>query len=179
MSTALRTYSRGYDLISMQTWTGDDRVYHFDHQGTTQTLTDGIGGAVTNRFASDAWGVQVKQSGSTINRHWYIGNLGYYSESGNPLTYVRSRYLNCESATWLAQDLVREVRNLYKYLFNPTIQEDPTGRLPVGFGCEKNGWGCCHPLGRVCFHECPGCVTASQVASTLDEFCGLVEENRT
>jgi hypothetical protein len=36
---------------------------------TTQCLTD-ISGAVTDRFASDAWGVQVKRTGTSINRHW-------------------------------------------------------------------------------------------------------------
>ena len=55
------------------------RYYHFDHQGTTQCLTDETG-AVTDRFASNAWGVQVKRTGTSINRQWYIGNSGYHHQ---------------------------------------------------------------------------------------------------
>ena len=56
MSTALRTYFRGRNLVSMRDQAaGKMAYYHFDHQGTTQCLTDSAG-AVTDRFASDAWG---------------------------------------------------------------------------------------------------------------------------
>jgi hypothetical protein len=63
----LRRYSRGPTLVSMRdVQAHTTRYYHFDHEGTTQCLTD-ESGAVTDRFASDAWGVQVRRTGSTMN----------------------------------------------------------------------------------------------------------------
>jgi hypothetical protein len=51
--TAVRRYYRGHDLVTVRdVAAGQSRVYHFDHQGTTQCLT-GQAGAVTDRFAAD------------------------------------------------------------------------------------------------------------------------------
>ncbi len=77
MSTALRTYYRGADLVAMRDEVAQKTsVYHFDGQGTVQCLTDGATGAVTDRFACDARGVPIKRTGTSINRHWYVGNAG-------------------------------------------------------------------------------------------------------
>jgi hypothetical protein len=61
MGTALRTYFRGHTLAAVREQpvggNASTRYYHFDTQGTTQCLTDATG-AVTDRFACDAWGVQ-------------------------------------------------------------------------------------------------------------------------
>jgi hypothetical protein len=67
MSTALRTYIRGAETVLMRDdVAGTNRYYHFDHQGTTQALSDSTG-AVTDRFASDAWGVQLRRTGTSGN----------------------------------------------------------------------------------------------------------------
>lgn len=108
MSTALRTYYRGHNLVTMRDEAaGQNHVYHFDHQGTTQCLTD-TGGAVTDRFASDAWGVEVKRTGTSINRQWYVGNLGYYQS--NAEFYVRARYYSPSLAAWGSVDPVNRWR---------------------------------------------------------------------
>jgi len=92
MSTALRTYYRGDELVGLRDGQANStRYYHFDHQGTTQCLTDRTG-AVTDRFASDAWGVEVKRTGSSINRQWYVGNWGYTYDADSTLSYVRQRF---------------------------------------------------------------------------------------
>ncbi len=57
--------------------TGRRLNYHFDHQGTVQCLTD-MQGNVTDRFASDAWGVPVKRTGTSLNRQWYVGMYHMY-----------------------------------------------------------------------------------------------------
>jgi hypothetical protein len=50
MSTALRTYYRGSNLATLRDDVAQQsRVYHFDHQGTTQCLTDATG-TVTDRL---------------------------------------------------------------------------------------------------------------------------------
>ena len=64
MWTPRRRYYRGHRLVAMRDCVANEnRYYHFDHQGTTQCLTDSTG-AVTDRFASNAWGVQVKRTGT-------------------------------------------------------------------------------------------------------------------
>jgi len=104
MSTALRTYYRGHNLVGMRDGVANaQRYFHFDHQGTVQCLTDS-GGNVTDRFASDAWGVPVKRTGSSINRQWYIGNLGYYRQVDQALDYVRARYLQAFIGRWISPD---------------------------------------------------------------------------
>src|SRR5205085_11303445 len=100
--TTLRTYYQGHSLVAMRDEVaGPARYYHFDNQGTTQALTDSTG-AVTDRFASDAWGVQVKRTGSSNNRQWYVGQLGYYRQVDQALDYVRMRFLSAMQARWLS-----------------------------------------------------------------------------
>jgi RHS repeat-associated protein len=130
MSTALRTYYRGYNLVGMRDEVASaTRYYHFDHQGTTQCLTDGTG-AVTDRFASDAWGMQAKRTGTSINRQWYIGNWGYYRQVDQVLDYVRMRYLQVGLGRWLSRDRAsqRVDEGWYHYIRNrPATSVDPSG----------------------------------------------------
>jgi RHS repeat-associated protein len=103
------------------------RYYHFDHQGTTQCLTDSSG-AVTDRFASDAWGVEVKRTGSSINRQWYIGNWGYYRQREQMLDYVRRRHLSFLNGRWISMDPIQADHNLLIYVSNQPVRRiDPTG----------------------------------------------------
>jgi len=92
MSVALRTYYRGATLAGMVDHVaGTRRTYHLDHQGTVQCLTDN-NGVVMDRFACDAWGNELKRTGTSINRQWYVGNLGYYLSSEQSVDYARQRY---------------------------------------------------------------------------------------
>lgn len=174
MSISLRHYSRGYDLIAIQTATGEDRVYHFDHQGTTQCLTDAASGAVTDRFASDAWGVEVRRTGDSINRQWYVGNFGYYRDRSE-IVYVRERFLASQLSRWLSLDPLFEN---YTYVLNtPVARIDPSGLkclalslpdIPLG----ANGW-LLQIGGEVCFNvytrKCPPCSTwCMNVAATAN-----------
>ncbi len=106
MSTALRTEWRGATLAAMQDHVaGVTRTYHLDHQGTVQCLTDD-NGVVTDRFSCDAWGNEFKRTGTSINRHWYIGHLGYYRQVDQALDYVRARTLSVGRGAWLSLDPV-------------------------------------------------------------------------
>src|SRR5207244_2940425 len=132
---ALRTYYRGFMLAAMRDEVaGANRYFHGDHQGTTQALTDGTGG-VTDRFAADAWGVQVKRTGLSINRQWYVGGLGYTGQVDQVLDYVRARYLKPERGRWLARDQIQRPRRpaaLYGYVQNqPSRLVDPAGLFSV------------------------------------------------
>ena len=127
MRTALRRYYRGDELVGMRDGQANaTRYYHFDHQGTTQCLTDKSGTA-TDRFASDAWGAEVKRTGSSINRHWYVGNAGYYSHRDPGIDYVRRRWYHLSSGRFISRD-PSNLGAYYVYTANsPVDQIDPTG----------------------------------------------------
>jgi RHS repeat-associated protein len=144
MATALRTYFRGHTLAAVREQpvggAAATRYYHFDAQGTTQCLTDGAG-AVTDRFASDAWGMQVKRTGTSSNHNWYCGGPGYSTEQARSIEYVRSRWLALNVGHWLSRDPLNDGGrdpNHYHYVFNqPSLLVDPTGlrcSLPVNRG---------------------------------------------
>jgi len=141
--TPLRTHYRGHRLVAMRDEVaGQNRYYHFDHQGTTQCLTDQAG-TVTDRFASNAWGVPVKRTGTSINRQWYIGGHGYYRQPDRPVDNVRMRWRNPHGA-WLSADPVQKSAR-YRYAANsPVARIDPSGlRCGVAThrGCDgPNGW---------------------------------------
>jgi len=141
--TPLRTYYRGHRLVAMRDEVaGQNRYYHFDYQGTTQCLTD-QNGTVTDRFAANAWGVPVKRTGTSINRHWYIGDSGYYRHLKDSQNYVRHRTLMADSARWISGDpITRSPSYLqaYTYAFNsPVSQWDPSGLVP----CRAQTCCCC------------------------------------
>jgi len=155
MGTSLRSYYRGHSLVSMRDGQANaSRYYHFDHQGTTQCLTNEAG-VVTDRFAADAWGVEVKRTGSSINRHWYIGNWGYSQTAVTNLYYVRARLLNAALGRWFSADRVIPAQNRYWYTRNR-----PGSRIdPLGWVCTRPGDTCnacgktlecseCDPFGR-------------------------------
>jgi RHS repeat-associated protein len=136
MPTALRTYYRGHTLavVREQPVGGSPatRYYHFDTQGTTQCLTEATG-AVTDRFNSDAWGVQVKRTGSSLNRNWYVGGSGYQRESHSDTYYIRARVYAARVARWVSRDPVQPWKEHYTYSKNaPTRWIDPTGLLCNG-----------------------------------------------
>jgi RHS repeat-associated protein len=168
--TPLRRYYRGRNLVTMRdVAAGQSRVYHFDHQGTTQCLTDQTG-AVTDRFASDAWGVQVKRTGTSINRQWYIGHSGYYRELDVALDYVRERFLDPRMARWLTLDLLSSAEP-YGYVANqPSAAIDSTGawkyRVSKDITVEQN-YLCCqirkgYRATRVFPELCTSCVNRPQ-----------------
>jgi len=134
--SVLRRYYRGATLTTMRDDVAQEsRVYHFDHQGTTQCLTNAQG-QVTDRFASDAWGVQVKRTGSSINRHWYVGDRGYQAATFG--TYVRHRHLVSRLGCWLSVDAVPGQRP-YSYPSSPALLSDPSGRIKMDPRCDKCG----------------------------------------
>jgi RHS repeat-associated protein len=128
VSTALRTYIRGNNLVSMiDHQANQKRIYHFDHQGTTQCLTDATTGAVTDRFAADAWGVPVKRTGTSLNRQWYVGNWGSYGKLET--CYLRDRYYRQVLASFLATDSASE-QGGGRYVYcgaDPVAYVDPGG----------------------------------------------------
>src|SRR4051812_21111963 len=110
--TPLRTYYRGHNLAVMRDGQANaNRYYHFDQLGTTQCLTDAAA-TVTDRFGSDAWGVQVRRTGTGINRHWYVGLSGYYRSVDRMLEYVRGRSYRPSIGVWISVDPRLQISSL-------------------------------------------------------------------
>jgi RHS repeat-associated protein len=139
MGTSLRSYSRGHTLVSMHDGVANaTRYYHFDHQGTTQCLTNEAG-VVTDRFASDAWGVEVKRTGSSINRHWYVGKQGYYL-TGTGVYYARARFVNARIGGWISAEPARIAEGELHFVYvnnRASIKIDPTGLRAGDCVCDR------------------------------------------
>jgi RHS repeat-associated protein len=145
MRTPVRRYYRGNNLVAMHdVQANQKRVYHFDHQGTTQCLTDATTGAVTDRFAADAWGVPVKRTGTSINRQWYAGSTGYQGSSHEVApgvgVYVRQRWFHPLRGSWLSPDPEFPDVGFHYVSNDPINATDPTGLVRIGNSCRSHPW---------------------------------------
>jgi RHS repeat-associated protein len=123
------------------------RYHHFDALGSTRVLTD-ASAATTDTFVCDSWGNEVAVSGSTVNPFQWVGQVGYYYDSGLMTYYVRARVYDPVTGRWTSQDplffpmfkvtgflnsqpISREGEsNLYGYIRSRPIQlVDPSGWL--------------------------------------------------
>jgi RHS repeat-associated protein len=102
-----------------------NRGYAEDAQGSVQATTDS-GGGVTSRYIIDAWGNIV--SGAPIDNPFSFGDgYGYWQDAALGLYYVRARWLNPQTGTWLSVDpVLSEPRYAYVHIC-PTMLIDPTG----------------------------------------------------
>lgn len=130
MRTPIRRYYRGATQTAIRdVQAATTHYFHYDQQGTTQCLTNSTL-TVTDRFASNAWGQQVRRSGSSSNRHWYIGNWGYTQGREQGLDYVRARYYKPNAGQWIAQDPIRPRNLTYVYASNmPSVRVDASGLI--------------------------------------------------
>jgi RHS repeat-associated protein len=130
-----RTYTHGDMLISeSQLITGNwtSSFYGLDGSGSVRFLTNSSG-AVTDTYDYDAFGILIRQSGSTPNLYLYSG------EQFDPdlaLYYQRSRYLNTSNGRFWTIDsfegLGSDPHTLHKYVYvgnNPVNRTDPSGRF--------------------------------------------------
>ncbi len=153
-TTALRRYFRGATLVAMQDVAANTRrTYHYDHLGTVQCLTDSTG-AVTDRFAADAWGAQVKRTGSSINRQWFVGNLGYARQVDQAVDYVRARSLQVAAGRWLSVDPVRTGLSYAYAQGSPGKYSDLSGLFACLKGVRLDAHGCRINPGFMLGHSC-------------------------
>ncbi len=139
MTAVLRRYNRGRKLVSVtDAIAGTKSVYHFDHQGSTQCLTDATTGAVTARFSSDAWGVPLP----AVAREPFSWQGDYGMMAGMSLapSYSRARYYTPILGQWLSRDPLRELRATYPYQGfqnDPVGQIDPSGESPCPLAWKR------------------------------------------
>jgi RHS repeat-associated protein len=105
-------------------------TYLHDGQGSVRALTD-ASGAITDRYAYDAFGAVISQSGSTPNAYGYNGQQ---TDSGSNLLYLRARYDDPSSGRFLSRDRAgldpRQPSQINRYVYaanNPTTWSDPSG----------------------------------------------------
>jgi RHS repeat-associated protein len=128
-----RTYAFGLQRISQDqliggTWTPS--FYGYDGHGNVRFL-EGATGAVTDTYEYDAFGNLIAGSGATPNRYLFSGEQ---LDSALHLYYLRARYLNAATGTFLSRDpaegVIFDPVSLHKYLYasaNPVNRIDPLG----------------------------------------------------
>ncbi len=140
---------------------GQSRFYLPDHQGNMRQLTDAPG-STTDLLLTDAWGMQIASSGTTVNPFKALGQWGYFSDRSNYL-YVRARYLKPALARWISRDPLPDnasYAGAYDYGANrPLLFVDPTGLQPEEPCCtlkclqQTNPGGgaiCIYTLSKAC-----------------------------
>lgn len=108
---------------------GGSAFYVPDMQGNSRVLTDATG-AVTDTLTTDAWGVEVAVSGSTVNPYGAFGQFGYERDAASRL-YVRARHLRVDLGRWVSRDPIGFAggdANVYGYVRQRPIEAiDPSG----------------------------------------------------
>lgn len=127
-------YTRGIEIISQER-SGNISYYLTDGHGSVRQLTDSTG-AVTDTYVYDAWGNLIESTGTTENSYLYCGEQ---LDSTTGLYYLRARYMNPATGTFISMDMYQgsifDPTSLHKYLYanaNPVINCDPTGYFTIG-----------------------------------------------
>ena len=114
---------------------GQDRVHHYDGQGSTLALTD-AGGNVTDTYAYSAFGGVTSQTGSSVNPLQYIGQKGYYWDAETGEYDIRRRTFSPQRQRWLSPDPLSllDSINAYQYVHNTSTSGiDSSGLGPDQF----------------------------------------------
>ena len=122
-------YTRGAEIISQER-NGAISYYLTDGHGSVRQLTDSTG-AVTDTYVYDAWGNLISSTGNTENSYLYCGEQ---LDSTTGLYYLRARYMNPSTGTFISMDTYQgsnyDPITLHKYLYanaNPIANIDPSG----------------------------------------------------
>ncbi len=107
---------------------------HHDQIGSIRAITDSSA-AVKGTVSWDPWGNTTGTTGTVSNLGW----TGQYRDTETGFTYLRARYYDPDTATFLSRDPLDAVtREPYAYVAgNPLNNTDPTG-LYFGEGLVKN-----------------------------------------
>ena len=131
--TLLAAYTWGDTLVS-QTRAGKTSGYLYDGHGNVRGLLDGEGN-LTDTYSYNAYGELTRRTGGTENHYLYTGE---YYDGVSGLYYLRARYMDPETGTFLSMDTYEgdmyEPVTLHKYLYangNPVKYTDPSGMFSL------------------------------------------------
>ncbi len=163
-STSVANYVHADDLLSMTHEDADTSYYLYDGQMSTRQLTDSLA-AVTDRYAYDAFGVDLYQTGTTANAYRYTGeqydpNLGFYYLGARYYAQSQGRFVSSDPFSGSTYDPM----SLHKYLYalaNPIMNVDPTG---MGAMLAYVLMLKCITLPMICLAGAIQCIAASLIA---------------
>ncbi len=115
---------------------GQSRFYVPDHQGNTRLLTN-TAESSTDTLLTDAWGVEIASSGTTVNSFKAFGKWGYFVDSAHR-TYVRARHLKLNLGQFISSDPLSMVRDYTYVRSRATIEVDPAGLDPNVRDCPAS-----------------------------------------
>jgi RHS repeat-associated protein len=117
------------ELVS-QRRSGATAFYHGDALGSVRALTNSAQ-TVTDTRDYQAFGLTNASSGSTANRFWWVGRLGYYSQPDTGDYWVRARVYRPTIGRWVSRDpLWAQTVSAYHYAdANPVGAVDPSGEI--------------------------------------------------
>lgn len=128
---SIKKYVYGLGLIGEDD-NGHFKTYHFDYRGSTVAITN-ESGAITDRFAYDAYGKQISHTGNSFIIFGYNGRDGVITDV-NGLLYMRSRYYSPELRRFVNADVlhgnISNSSSLNRYAYvngNPVSYVDPFG----------------------------------------------------
>jgi RHS repeat-associated protein len=131
-------YTLGDERLSRQDSAATFRFYEADGHGNIRALTDAAG-ALTDRYAYDAFGTLLQTTGSSANDFRYTGER--FDESSG-LYYLRARHYSPHSGRFTQRDTwagnSQDPITLHKYVYgnsDPVNHTDPSGNFSlVEFG---------------------------------------------
>ena len=127
----IAAYTRADTLLS-QTRDDETSYYLYDGHGDVRALLNEAG-RITDKYRYNAYGELLEQTGDTENHYLYTGE--YYDGISN-LYYLRARYMNPSTGTFISMDTyegsIYDPDTLHKYLYangNPVTYSDPSGNM--------------------------------------------------
>ena len=146
-----------YGTLISQRRSGATSFHHFDALGSTRVLTNSAQTATDTRDY-EAFGLTNGSSGSTANRFWWVGRLGYYSQKDTQDYWVRDRVALPGPGRWESSDPLRSGMNWFLYGLNdPAGSADPSGRRRfISWGQRRVNWCKVGWLSGPCPDD-PGC----------------------
>lgn len=128
-STATYTYGAG--LISRETSSGI-RYLLADGLGSVRLETD-ASGAIVREHSYDAYGIEQGTSDLSGNRFRFTGQWS----DGTGLVFLRARFYDPETSTFLSVDPVPSAGSRYVYCGNnPLLRVDPSGMISWSSVCS-------------------------------------------
>ncbi len=122
----------GADSLAAQVRDGKVSYYIHDGHGDVRALVSDDG-KITDRYRYSAYGELLEKSGNTENHYLYTGE---YYDGTSSLYYLRARYMNPSTGSFLTMDTyegsIYEPATLHRYLYangNPVSYSDPGGHF--------------------------------------------------
>ncbi len=131
----IRWRPRQYGELVSQRRSGATSFCHFDALGSVRGLANSSE-IVTDTRDFKAFGESNGSSGSTANRFWWIGRLGYYRQDDSSDYWARARVYRPRMGGWTSRDPLMPIARMASLAHaltyvrnNPVTRTDPSGLL--------------------------------------------------